>query len=235
MVLQEGFLSGGVSSAARWTPDQLCQAVAELQYATATRTDGLANYQHPMYIALSLALDTAIATTYGQHVETWGPDFQRAVREIFSDCGETIAYCVELTVDYLIDRDRMAAEALTEGRVAMYVNAAMQAGPESYWVKHLATYYRTEQLTLPYGPSSLLHSILAGDVACACGLTHAGDRRAAAQFSVDSAGNPTGPDVSREDSPGAHPQAGGLPTTMDRQATDRTPLTHERRQHPRGQ
>lgn len=216
---REGFLTDGANVASEWTPVQLCQAVAEVHYAMSSRDDGLAHYRHPLYMAISAALDTAIATAYPQTVETLGADFIRTVRAIYADCQEPIAYCVERATDHLVERERMAAEALREGRVGQYVNAAAldQSG---YWAKHLAGYYRIDQLTMPYGVSNLLHSILAGEARCLCGSDHAGDRRAAEQYE--------GPDASREDTPRAQGEAGGLSTSVDQPTSDRAPLRHER-------
>ena len=221
---REGFLTGGVNAAREWTPAQFCQAVAEMQYAIACRSDGLAHYEHPMYMAASLALDTAIATAYGQHMLTWGPDFTRTVREIHTNSGERIDYCVETATDYLAARDRMKDEAAQAQRVSQYVNAAILAGTSGYWGKHLAGYYPPSMLASLGMVSNLLHEILTGDEICACGYNHAGDKRAAEGY-----------DASREDGPGAQPEgAGRILAIVDQATSDRAVLRHERHATPRG-
>lgn len=170
-----------------WTPVELCQATADMYYAIACRTDGLATHTHPMHAAMDAALNVAIVTAYPQEAAAWGAGaFINTVRDLFVDTRDPIDWCVNRAVLNLTGaRSLRAAQAVT--RYA-YAASVEQGG---YWQRHAATYYPMMNFRML---AELIEHIVRGEHPCNCGAPHLSDRRAAERF----------PDASRHgDAPGS--------------------------------
>lgn len=104
-----------------WTPGELCQALADMYYALAGRTDALAVATHPMHAAIDAALNVAIVTAYPQETAAWGAGtFINTVRNLFVDTRDPIDQCVNRAVLDLTHARRTAAER--------YIDASRHGG-----------------------------------------------------------------------------------------------------------